>query len=277
MVDTSRQTAALTAHRPKTPASPVLIKAPGPATVGGDPRLRSFTGDASQEELLVQRGFALEKARSGPTEGAKKLAGLRDRAKPAPSRPAGGRRGVEGGRGAEGWPTADQLVASGITALAGRLLDAWRPRGRVGTGGLLRGAVAGAAAALAVEVLRPLLEGRIEAPTLDKDVVDRLLVGAGQGLVYGGAIESRLPGPDLLKGAAYGSAEYAADPLGGLAHMLGSHAPQGRLPVVGRLLEDLDHHDRAYLEHVAFGMALALLYGSTLSSNGIRPDVGDEE
>lgn len=123
----------------------------------------------------------------------------------------------------------------------------------------------------------PLLAGRVEAPTLDRDLAEKLLVGAGQGLVYGGVVEPRIPGPSVLKGALYGSAEYAVDPMGGLAHLLGGRAPQGSLPVVADLLEGLDAHDRAYVEHVVFGIAVALLYGSSPSSNGIRVELDDDE
>jgi hypothetical protein len=111
---------------------------------------------------------------------------------------------------------------------------------------------------------------------LDKEMGDRLIAGVGQGLVYGAVVEPRVPGPSLVKGALYGTAEYAVDPVGGLSRLLGAHAPQHRLPVIGHLLKDLDPHDRAYLEHVVFGVALALLYGSSPSSNGIRIDLEGE-
>jgi hypothetical protein len=90
-------------------------------------------------------------------------------------------------------------------------------------------------------------------------------------------IEPRVPGPSALKGALFGSAEYAADAAGGLARILGAHAPQRRLPFVGRMLEEIDSHDRVYLEHLAFGVALALLYGSSAPSNGIVSDDEDED
>jgi hypothetical protein len=35
------------------------------------------------------------------------------------------------------------------------------------------------------------------------------------------------------------------------------------------MLEDIDPHDRVYVEHLAFGIALAILYGSSPSSNGM--------
>lgn len=224
-----------------------------------------------KKSLWYKVGFALEKARQAPASGGKALASLKDRTRPAEEKSS---RKIQN---PESWPTADELVASGAAALAGRVLDGWRPRSRGGAARLIRAGIAGATAAFVVEVVRPFLEGRIEAPTLDRELVDRLLVGAGQGLVYGGVVEPRIPGPAMVKGALYGSAEYAVDPMGGLSHLLGGHAPQGRLPVVASLLEDLDGHDRAYVEHVAFGMALAILYGSSPSSNGIRVESGEEE
>ena len=228
-----------------------------------------------KKSLWYKVGFALERARQAPASGRKAgekaLASLRERKKPiADERP----RKIQN---PESWPTADELLASGAAALAGRVLDSWRPQGGTGVGSLVRAGVAGAAAALLVEMLRPLLEGRVEAPTLDRELADRLLVGAGQGLVYGAVVEPRVPGPAVVKGALYGSAEYAVDPMGGLSHLLGGHAPQGRLPVVGHLLEELDAHDRAYVEHVVFGMALALLYGSSPSSSGIRVEIEEDE
>lgn len=224
-----------------------------------------------KKSLWYKVGFALEKARQAPASGGKALASLKDRTKPAEEKSS---RKIPN---PESWPTADELVASGAAALAGRVLDGWRPRSRGGAARLIRAGIAGATAAFVVEVVRPFLEGRIEAPTLDRELVDRLLVGAGQGLVYGGVVEPRIPGPAMVKGALYGSAEYAVDPMGGLSHLLGGHAPQGRLPVVASLLEDLDGHDRTYVEHVAFGIALAILYGSSPSSNGIRVESGEEE
>lgn len=216
-------------------------------------------------------GFALEKARLAPASGGKALASLKDRTEPPPKRAT---RKVPS---PESWPTADELVASGVAALAGRVLDTWRPRGSTGVARLVRAGASGAAAAFLVEFLRPLARGRVEAPVLNRELADRILVGAGQGLVYGSVVEPRVPGTAVVKGALYGSAEYAVDAMGGLSHLLGGHAPQGRLPVVAHLLEDLDRHDRAYVEHVVFGMALALLYGSSPSSSGMRVEVSDDE
>jgi hypothetical protein len=170
-------------------------------------------------------------------------------------------------------------LSVGIAALAGRLLDVWRPRRRAGFVRLMWAGASGAAAALILEAVRPLLRGEPDLLAFDRDTGDRILAGLGQGLLYGAVIEPRVPGPAVLKGALFGSAEYAADAAGGLVHVLGAHAPLRRLPLVGRMLEEIDPRDRVYLEHLAFGIALAVLYGSSAPSKGIvsEDDPDDDE
>lgn len=216
---------------------------------------------SSENSFWYRLGYALERTRQAPAKGARKLATLKER-RPAEER---SRRIPHPAQ----WPSGDQLVASGLVAVVAKALDLWRPRRDAGMGGLLKAGLAGAAAALAVEVVRPLLHGRAELPELNEDTLGRVLAGAGQGVVYGVVVEPRLPGPSILKGTLYGSAEFAVDPMGGLTRLLGPHAPLKRLPVVGHLLDDLAPRDRAYVEHLAFGIALALIYGSSPSSNGI--------
>jgi hypothetical protein len=221
---------------------------------------------SSDQSIWYRIGYALGRARVPAPSGAGKLSSLaeRHRKKPPPSRD----RRARGPGGKE-----DLLVSAAVVAV-GKVLEGWRPRRPSGVLRLLRAGASGAVAALLVELLRPLLRGDPGARSLDDDTVDRLLAGAGQGLVYGAVVEPRLFGPDLLKGTLYGTAEYAMHPLGGLYRMLGSHAPLRRIPGVGSLLGELDSHDRAYLEHVTFGIALALLYGtgSRSRSNGIDDD-----
>lgn len=218
---------------------------------------------ASQQSIWFRIGYALERARRPPPTAKRPLAGFAERMASAPGR-------SEDRSSQALWPSADQLIDSGVGVVVTRALKAWRPRRNVGLVRLLRAGAAGVGASLLVDLIRPLLSGRTELPTLDRYTADRILAGAGQGLVYGGLIEPRIPGPALVKGALYGSAEYATDQVGGLSHVLGAHAPQGRIPGVSHLLEHLDPHDRAFLEHLIFGIALALLYGSSPSSNGIR-------
>ena len=133
---------------------------------------------------------------------------------------------------------------------------------------LLRASAAGAGAALLLDMVKPWLAGRAEVPALDQDAATRLLLGAGQGLLYGTVVEPRVPGPPVVKGAVFAIAEYLADPAGGLTQILGAHMPHSRLPVVSDLLEDLEPHDREVLEHLAFGITLAVLCGASPSRNG---------
>ncbi len=224
-----------------------------------------------KQSLWFRLGYALERAREGPPAAGRSLRGLTERqTKPLKA------EGESESRPAPAWRSIDDIVASGASAAVAKVLNGWKPQRKTTTLRLLRAGAAGAAAALLVDVLRPLLRGDPSVGPLDKETVDRLLAGIGQGLVYGAVVEPRVPGPTLVKGALYGTAEYAVDPVGGLGRVLGAHAPYRRLPVIGHLLEDLDPHDRAYAEHLIFGVALALLYGSSPSSNGIRIEVDGE-
>jgi hypothetical protein len=222
---------------------------------------------SSESSIWFRLGYALERTRQAPATGARKLAKLQER-RPAEPPPRLVPSPMD-------WPSADQLVASGAVALAAKALDAWRPRHRTGAKDLLKAGLAGAAAAVAVEAVRPLLEGRAQLPKLDQHTLERILVGAGQGLVYGAVVEPRLPGPPVLKGALFGSAEFAVDPMGGMGKLLGPQAPLGRVPLLGSLLDGLAPHDRSYAEHVAFGIAVALIYGSRPSSSGILDEDGE--
>jgi hypothetical protein len=208
----------------------------------------------SEESLWYRIGYALEGAK-------------------VPSAPGASRRGAaerKPGRRAEptGAGSGDELVTAAIAAVAARVLDAWQPQREAGFKRLLWAGASGAAAALLLDVLTPILRGEPKLPEFDRDLGERLLAGVGLGLIYGSVVEPRVPGPAVLKGALFGSAEYWAEAAGGLSHLLRAHAPQSRLPFVGRFLEDADPHDREYLEHLAFGVALAVLYGTSPSSNG---------
>ena len=169
-------------------------------------------------------------------------------------------------------PSSDELFTAGATLLLDRLLDGWGRRRDPGLGGLVRAAAAGAVSALLADLVRPLIRDDAGLPGVDRDTAGRMLAGLGEGLIYGGVVEPRIPGPALFKGAVFGSLAYVVHPFGGLSGILGSHAPQRRIPFVGPLLDGLDDEDRAYLEHLVFAIALALIYESSPSSNGIRSD-----
>lgn len=169
-------------------------------------------------------------------------------------------------------PSSDELMAAGVTLVVDKALAGWGRRTDPGFAQLLRAAAAGAVAALLVDLVRPLLRDDAELPGIDSATAEKMLAGLGQGLVYGGVVEPRIPGPALLKGAVYGSLEYTIHPMGGLSGILGSHTPHRKIPFFGDLLEGLDDEEWAYLEHLVFGIALALIYESSPSSSGIPPD-----
>lgn len=221
----------------------------------------------SRQSIWFRLGHAYERARLAAP--AREADAPRAGGAP-PARETAGSPGVA-------WPTADELFSAAAWLVLDRVVGTRAGRRRPGPIGLIKAGAAGAAAALLVDLLRPLLHGDASLPVLDRRTVDRVLAGLGQGLVYGALVEPSVPGPPLLKGVLYGSVEFATDQVGGLSALLGPHAPQGRLPVVGEILEGLDVHDRAYLEHVVFGIALALLYESSPESNGTRPSEVDGE
>ncbi|MEJ2206834.1 MAG: hypothetical protein P8170_22325, partial [Gemmatimonadota bacterium] len=157
---------------------------------------------SSQKSMWYRLGFALERARHAPSARPGKLAGLGERNRPA-------RRSERRGTDPASWPSADDLIASGAVAVVAKALDVWRPRKRTGIMRILKAGAAGAGAALLTDLARALLTGRAQGPTMADRAVERALAGASQGLVYGLVVEPRIPGPPVLKGALYGTAEYA--------------------------------------------------------------------
>ena len=225
-------------------------------------------------------GYTLEQARQRPASVKRRLSALGERDTPeasedsdSPSAPQADTDGADDSKGRPSLPM-DSVVTTGAVALATKALNAWRPRSSTSLGSLLRAGAAGAAAALLVEVVRPLLRGEASRPDLGPRTPEHLLSGAGQGLVYGAVLEPWLPGPPLLKGALYGSAEYALDPAGGITKLLGSRSPLARVPYVLDLLEGMESDDRAFVEHLAFGVAVGVLYGL---SSGIGASSGITE
>ncbi len=221
---------------------------------------------ASTNNIWFQIGHAIERARHGVPAKGTSVASLRDRLAQREEERAQERETRSP------VPTSDDLMTAGVAMIVDRVLGSCGRRAEPGFTRLLRAAASGAAAALIVDLVRPLLRGEPGLPVLDRDTADRIIAGAGQGLVYGAVVEPRVPGPSLAKGVLFGSAEYMADPLGGVSGLLGQHAPQNRLPVVGDVLDRLEDHEQAWLEHVAFGIALAVIYESSDSSNGILND-----
>lgn len=218
---------------------------------------------SSHKSLLYRLGYALEQARHAPEPASRTLAGLKERT-------AAGTRKASRAAADKGVNLDEVLTTAGI-ALAVKVLDKWRPRQGPGVLGLLRAGAAGAAAAFFVEMVRPLVAGDPRLPELDEETTEKMLLGAVQGVLYG-TVEGWVPGSPILKGALFGSVEYATLPLGGLGKLLRSQTPLKRIPAVNEVLAELDEHERDFLEEVTFGVALALLYGSSESNNGMRGD-----
>ncbi len=218
------------------------------------------------QPLWYQLGFALERARGEPTRDrlqdlGRKLSAFRTRDQtdevPRPVEDADGPTGSD----AEGGDVWGGLAATAGGALVAAVLRSWPPRSEPGPAGVVRAAAAGAASSVLVEFGRRVLEG--DAPRDPENLPDRLLSGAARGLIYGAVAEPRLPGPPILRGLVWGGAEFVASPLGGLPRFLGRHTPYGRLPVVKKVLAPGGEQDGDLLEHLVFGIALALLAGSS--------------
>lgn len=212
---------------------------------------------SSDSNPWYRLGYLFAQAREGPSQAHGALSELAGRVRDVVP-------GTDRGRNESRFPLpdTDQIVAAGLAAVTARLLSAWRPRHATGIGDLIRAGLTGAGAALLVELARPLLRGDAELPSLDDGTFDRIVAGVAQGLVYGAVVEPRLPGPGIVRGAIFGAVEYAAVPMGGLGRVFGRATPQGRIPVVGRVLEGMDGRDRAFLEHLAFGVVIGVLYGT---------------
>ncbi|MFH1764652.1 MAG: hypothetical protein ABIF09_10710 [Gemmatimonadota bacterium] len=153
----------------------------------------------------------------------------------------------------------DAFLAVGAGSVLTRALALWPSRRGPGLFRLFRAGAAGAAAAFLAELARPVLTGKTTETALEEKLTDILLAGAGRGLLYAALVEPRIPAPPILQGLAYGSLEYALRPWGGLGKLAGSQAPHGKIPALQILLKDRGA-DEHLVEHVAFGVALALLY-----------------
>jgi hypothetical protein len=223
-------------------------------------------------------GYALESARHEPAGKRLLTAGRRRNGRnsaPKDGPPVRSRQREAAEEGAPADDALDALLTTLTGALAGKALGLL-PAGRTpGVLGLARAAAAGAGAALLREVLDPLLRGEARIPQLGPETGEALFAGAARGLLYGAVVEPRLHGPAALRGALYGSIEYAVSPWGGLGQLMGERAPHRRLPLVQGLLGDYALGDDGWLDHLVFGLALALLYGGPGSeeSSGTTEEV----
>lgn len=207
----------------------------------------------NDQDLWYRLGYALEMARAYlPSEKEKGEAGSPGRRARMALRPA---------RGESDGGIPDVLLAVGAGTALNRLLALWPRSRRPGLLRLARAGAAGAAASFLTELLRPVLVGRARDRSLGEVLTDVLLSGAGRGLLYASVVEPRIPAPATLQGSAYGLLEYVLSPWGGLEEVAGSAAPHGKLPALSVLFQGREEEENAdLLEHLAFGIALALLY-----------------
>jgi hypothetical protein len=221
------------------------------------------------QPLWYQLGYALERTRREPTRErlrdlGRKLNAFRseDQRKVSPGRagksgkPSPASESRDGGEDVWGG-----LAATAGGALVAAVLRGWPARREPGAAAVARAAAAGAAASVLVELGRRVLEGGESVQV--ENLPDRLLSGAARGLVFGAVAEPRLPGPPILRGLTWGGAEFLLSPLGGLPRFLLRHTPYGRLPLVQSVVKPEDHGEGDLLEHLVFGIALALLAGSS--------------
>ena len=221
----------------------------------------------NNEDLWYRIGYALEVARrrlpaapAAVSDALKKTVKVPDRKGKTKGRIATALRKAQS-------PPLDEasskILEAFLTVGAGtiltRLLSLWPGRRRPGLFRLLRAGVAGAAASFLAELVRPALSGESSEMPLEEELTDILLSGAGRGLLYAAIVEPRTPGPPILQGTAYGALEYALSPWGGLEELTGSAAPHRKIPVLSVLLQNKGEEEQ-FLEHLAFGIALALLY-----------------
>jgi len=221
------------------------------------------------EGFWFRIGYAL--GRTGSRRGSSPEEGAEDR----PSRAhqgAKGRQGEDSDGGGSGAGTT--LLAAAAGSVAARLVRAWAPRREPGFFSLAASAAVGAGTALVVELASGAIRGKERRTSGDAgDLGDRLLTGAGRGLVYGGVFAPRFPGPPVVRGAAFGTAEYLAGPWGGLTHFLGRTSPHRKLPFGRELLEPgPEEGARDLAEHLVFGVILAVTYGSLAEKRGTSHD-----
>ena len=206
-------------------------------------------------------GYTLEQLRSISTEAAEKTRVSKDT--------SGDRRESVSENLRTTWSSLlKDIPATDIFGPISMILKHRKPTHMTSLGNLAKAGAAGALSGLIVSVLSPKAR-ESSALTLDRETRDRVLAGIRRGLLYSTILEPKVPGPTALKGALYGTIEYAANPVGGLPQLLSTHKSPYPFSALENLLEGLDSHDHSYMEHIVFGVLLALLYGSSASSNGI--------
>lgn len=164
------------------------------------------------------------------------------------------------------------LAAAGTGTMALRLVKRWTDTRRPPMGALLGAAGTGAAAALLRELVLAGLDR--DGDTATDELVAAMLSGASEGLVYASVLEPFLPDSTVVQGSVLGAAGYAAAPFGGISGVLRPLGAHRSIPLLGGLLEDAgeQREDRSLVEHLAWGMLLALAYRSLFRSRSGTDD-----
>ncbi len=240
---------------------------------------------SEQDSVWFRLGYTLEQARLRSSGSRARLRSPQERqsarkvADPPRPRPVEGPEADAADEGAElpgglgglavflkgASPTGEPweaVIAAAGTALVGRVLAKLPRKHRLGPLRLLRAAGAGAGAALVRELLRPMTSGQPVATTFAERARRAALSGSARGLLYGALVEPRIPGPPIVRGAAYGAIEHLVSPLGGLTALAGPAAPHRSLPFISQLFEDLEPEEQTLMDHILFGIAVAALYGA---------------
>lgn len=228
----------------------------------------------AQDSIWFRIGYALEQARTASAPS--RLRSLVDRLPDRSGRKNGPGKADRPDEGDGSGGALDALLVTGGGALLSRLLGLRAARHRPGVSGLARAGAAGAGAALLRELVHPLLHGELRAPRFDGELGDALLAGAARGLVYASLVEPRIPGPSAARGVLFGTTEYLAAPWGGLTRLAGRHAPHRRIPLFSSLFEGYDPSEDTFVDHIAFAVALAVLYGYGTADPGDDPEVMED-
>jgi hypothetical protein len=167
------------------------------------------------------------------------------------------------------------LAAAGTGTMALRLVKRWTDTRRPPMWALLGAAGTGAAAALLRELVLAGLDSE-EGDGTD-DLVAAMLSGASEGLVYASVLEPFLPDSTVVQGSVLGAAGYAAAPFGGISGVLRPLGVHRSIPVLGGLLEDAEEQreDRSLVEHLAWGMLLAVAYRSLFRDRSSSGTTGE--
>lgn len=226
---------------------------------------------SDDQDIWYRLGYALERLRDVPSSvpGLETLKSVGGASKEG--RSSGGSGNPDGDRDGSSGNLPARLMDQGARALGSRILSVLPSRRRARLLDLLASAVAGTAATVIAEVVGSALSSEKDLPLEMDELAATLSGGAGRGLAYAAVVEPRIPGPAFVAGFIFGTVEYVTASWGGVPALLGSASPHRKIPLLSEILEADDREEDPFLEHLAFGLALAFLY------DALRPKRGTAE